>query len=118
MLGTPFDQIHRCDMSPLATGLGKNKLLQSNAAEPPSLGTPEAGAPGTATLPAAVPRQRMLPGPQLVPVRSAQKLIPACVGPSPPHAKQGQPLPGAGTQQGIPARGCGSSQPLCSGRAI
>lgn len=39
MLGMSFDQLHRCDMSPLATGLGKNKLLQSNAAELPSLGT-------------------------------------------------------------------------------
>lgn len=45
MLGTSFDQLHRCDMSPLATGLGKNKLLQSNAAELPSLSTPEAGVP-------------------------------------------------------------------------
>lgn len=40
MLGMSFDQLHRCDTSPLATGLGKNKLLQSNAAELPSLGTP------------------------------------------------------------------------------
>lgn len=39
MLGMSFDQLHRCDMSPLATGLGKNKLLQSNAAELPSPGT-------------------------------------------------------------------------------
>lgn len=45
MLGMSFDQLHRCDMSPLATGLGKNKLLQSNAAELPSLGTLEAGVP-------------------------------------------------------------------------
>lgn len=45
MLGMSFDQLHRCDMSPLATGLGKNKLLRSDAAELPSLGTPEAGVP-------------------------------------------------------------------------
>lgn len=39
MLGTSFDQLHRCDTSPLATGLGKNKLLQSNAVELPEPGT-------------------------------------------------------------------------------
>lgn len=55
MLGMSFDQLHRCDMSPLATGLGKNKLLQSSVAELPSLGTPGQDCPATARL-------GMLPG--------------------------------------------------------
>lgn len=73
MLGTSFDQLHRCDMSPLVTGLGKNKLLQSNAADLPSLGTRRQACPGTAMQPPGDSGwQGMLPDSQLAQVRSAQ----------------------------------------------
>lgn len=77
MLGMSFDQLHRCDMSPLATGLGKNKPLQSNAAELPSLGTSGQDCPATAT-------PKMLPGSCLPQVRNAQKLSSVCAEPPPP----------------------------------
>lgn len=78
MLGMSFDQLHRCDMSPLATG-----LVKINSCNPMLLSCPlwaprRQECPGTATLPAANPRQRMaadaprFTGSQLALVRSNQ----------------------------------------------